>query len=64
MDLPSYFVIGDGNPIQSLAAVPFSNASSAQIGGPDCIGIVFQVSANAGQPFMASLARNLFSKND
>lgn len=64
IDRPSYFVIGDGNPIQSLAAVPFSDASSAQIGGPDSIGVTLQISTNAGQPFVASLPRNLFSKDD
>lgn len=64
IDRPSYFVIGDGNPIQSLAAVPFSDASSAQIGGPDSIGVALQIRANAGQPFVASLSRNLLSKND
>ncbi len=40
-----------------------SRARSAQIGGPEGISQVFQVSTNSGEPFTSILARNLLSKD-
>jgi len=39
------------------------DARSAQIGGPDGISTVFQISAYSGEPLTSILARNLFSKD-
>jgi len=41
-----------------------ARARSAQIGGPDCIGHVFQVNAYSSEPGASIRARNLFSKHD
>lgn len=41
-----------------------AHARSAQIGGPDCISHVFQVSTYSGEPSASILARNLLSKDN
>lgn len=41
-----------------------ADARSAQIGGPDGISQVFQVSAYSGEPVPASAARNLLASDD
>jgi len=68
--LPS-FAPGDGHPVapggteeEPLAPVRGADARSAQIGGPDDISQVFQVSAYRGEPRPAIRARNLLSKQD
>lgn len=58
------FEVGVGHPEQPLSDMRRADARSAQIGGPDTISQCFQVSAYSGEPFTASLARNLFSKDD
>jgi len=40
-----------------------ADARSRQIGGPDGISQVLQISAYSGEPFAAILARNLLSKD-
>tara|TARA_R110000744_G_scaffold303459_1_gene412134 strand:- start:28 stop:459 length:432 start_codon:yes stop_codon:yes gene_type:complete len=54
---------GVGHPPNSLPDVRCARARSAQIGGPDSISCVFQISAYSAEPFPAILARNLFSKD-
>jgi hypothetical protein len=41
-----------------------ADARRAQIGGPDGISQVFQVSAYSGEPLTSSAARNLLSNDD
>jgi hypothetical protein len=41
-----------------------ARARSAQIGGPDCIAHLFQVSAYSSEPLTSKLARNLLSSDD
>ena len=52
-----------GHPEQALSNVGRARARSAEIGGPDGISQVFQVSAYSGEPFTSILARNLLSKD-
>jgi len=54
---------GVGHPEKALPDVWRADARSAQIGGPDGISQVFQVSTNSGEPFAAKRARNLLSKD-
>jgi len=51
------------HPEQPLADVRRTDARSREIGGPDGISQVLQVSAYSGEPFTSILARNLFSKH-
>ena len=60
--LPST-AFGVGHPEESLADVRGADARSREIGGPDGISQVLQVSANSGEPFTSILARNLLSKD-
>ena len=41
-----------------------ADARSAEIGGPDTIGHVFQISSYSGEPYTAILARNLLPSHD
>jgi hypothetical protein len=54
---------GVGHPEEALSDVRCAEARSREIGGPDGISQVLQVSANSGEPFASSLARNLLSKD-
>src|SRR5271166_3886292 len=51
------------DPKQPLSDMGRARARSAQIGGPDGISQLFQVSAYSGEPFTSILARNLLSKD-
>jgi hypothetical protein len=55
---------GVGHPVQPLSDVRSPDARSAQIGRPNGVTRVFQVSRYKVKPFKGSRARNLLSKND
>jgi hypothetical protein len=61
---PPLGVFGLGHPVQPLPDVRCPDARSAQIGGPDGISQLFQVSAYSGEPKPAIRRRNLLSKDD
>jgi hypothetical protein len=54
---------GVGHPEEPLTDVRRADARSAQIGSPDGISCIFQVSTYSGEPFTSVRARNLFSKD-
>ena len=56
-------VISARHPEEPLPNVRRADARSRQIGGPDGISQVLQVSAYSGEPFASILARNLLSKD-
>jgi len=58
------FAIGVGHPEKPLPDVRRADTRSRQIGGPDGISQVLQVSAYSSEPFAAILACNLLSKDD
>jgi hypothetical protein len=56
--------VGVGHEIKPLSLMGRADARSTQIGSPDGISIVFQVSSNSGEPFRSIACRNLFSKDN
>jgi hypothetical protein len=56
-------VFGVGHPEQALSDMRRTRARSAQIGGPDGISQMLQVSAYSGEPFTSVSARNLLAKD-
>jgi len=61
---PASFAAGVAHEEDALSDVRCPDARSRQIGSPECKTSDFQVSLNSGQPYNASLARNLLSKED
>jgi len=59
--LPSRLV-GVGHEEEAVALVRRAEACSRQIGGPDCIAELLQVSSNSGEPSVSVSACNLLSK--
>lgn len=64
VDRPPLGVFGVGHPVEPLPDVRRPDARSTQIGGPDGISEVFQVSAYRGEPRPSSSAANLLAKRE